>query len=294
LDPEADDLPVARYIENRELDNDTLPPPPECVAFCRRLNVASSGTLPNRPPDPESVIGSHASGQNLAEVIESSIDIRRLCDENYASDSVLRHVIDSPDRRDHFRVRDRIIQMRNQLGRWVSCIPSKATIGGRRLAELLINQAHSILGHLGRAKTHAYLSNFYWWPSMASEVDRFCSSCTDCQRSKPTNKPPVGLLKSLPVPSYPWESVGIDFVGPITESEDGLNFMMVVIDRLTSMVHIVPMKSTATAADVAWHYLDKVAKLHGFPKSIVSHRDTRCDRQSHYCPGKQGIVRWSI
>jgi hypothetical protein len=88
------------------------------------------------------------------------------------------------------------------------------------------------------------------------------------------NSTPLGLLKSLPIPSYPWESVGIDFIGPITESE-GFNFLMVVIDRLTSMVHIVPMNSTASASDMAWQFLDRVVKLHGYLRSIVSDRDAR-------------------
>jgi hypothetical protein len=66
----------------------------------------------------------------------------------------------------------------------------------------------------------------------------------------------------------------MDFVGPLPES-DGANFLMVVIDRLTSMVHLIPMRSTATAADVAWQFLDKIIKLHGYPRSIVSDRDSR-------------------
>jgi len=42
-----------------------------------------------------------------------------------------------------------------------------------------------------------------------------------------------------------------------------------------SMVHVIPMRSSASASDVAWQFLDKVVKLHGFPKSIVSDRDPR-------------------
>jgi hypothetical protein len=92
--------------------------------------------------------------------------------------------------------------------------------------------------------------------------------------SKSENKRPSGLLKSLPLPKRPWESVGIDFIGPLTPS-NGFNFLMVVIDRLTSMVHLIPTVTEANSAEVARLFLSHVVKLHGFPESIVSDHDPR-------------------
>jgi hypothetical protein len=42
LDPEADDLPLARYLKIHELVNEVIPPPDECVAFSRMLNIAAT------------------------------------------------------------------------------------------------------------------------------------------------------------------------------------------------------------------------------------------------------------
>ncbi|TDL21790.1 hypothetical protein BD410DRAFT_697835, partial [Rickenella mellea] len=50
---------------------------------------------------------------------------------------------------------------------------------------------------------------------MADDVKAFCESCSTCQTGKSTNHPPYGLLKTLPVPNRPWESIGIDFIGPL-------------------------------------------------------------------------------
>ena len=54
--------------------------------------------------------------------------------------------------------------------------------------------------------------------------------------SKPSNQKPYGLLNPLGIPSYPWESVGIDFVGPLPEScnQDGQfdSLMSLVKSRL--------------------------------------------------------------
>jgi hypothetical protein len=123
------------------------------------------------------------SRRNLVEVVESSIDIKDICVKGYPTDSVLRHIVAAPNRQDYFCIRGGLVQFRNPLGRWVTCIPSWSMAGDRCLAEVLISHAHMLLGHLSRSNTYNYLANVYWWPSMASEVDQFCSSCIDCQRA---------------------------------------------------------------------------------------------------------------
>lgn len=49
---------------------------------------------------------------------------------------------------------------------------------------------------------------------------------------------------------------------------------MVVIDHLTSMVHLIPTRQTYKAKDVAEAMFDGVYKLHGLPEAIVSDRDS--------------------
>jgi hypothetical protein len=85
---------------------------------------------------------------------------------------------------------------------------------------------------------------------MAKDIAVFCDSCGACQVSKTSNRKPCGLLHILPIPMRPWELVGIDFMGPLPMSQD-CDYCMVVIDRLTSLVHLIPMNTTVTA----WLYL---------------------------------------
>jgi transposase InsO family protein len=72
----------------------------------------------------------------------------------------------------------------------------------------------------------------------------------------------------------PWDSIGMDFVGPFPESQ-GHDYLWIVICRLTSMVHLIPVKTTATAVKLSWKYLREVVRLHGLPSSIVSDRDSK-------------------
>ena len=85
------------------------------------------------------------------------------------------------------------------------------------------------------------------WKDMVKDTQCFCDSCQTCKQSKPPNQKPFGLLNPLSVPSRPWESIGVDFVGPlpVSKNRDGeFDSITVVIDLLTAMVHLVPSRIT--------------------------------------------------
>jgi hypothetical protein len=63
-------------------------------------------------------------------------------------------------------------------------------------------------------------------------------------------------------------------MGPLPQSQ-GSDYLLVIIDRLTSQVHLVPTMTQVTAREVAWLFLKAVMRLHGVPKSIVSDCDIK-------------------
>ena len=109
---------------------------------------------------------------------------------------------------------------------------------------------------------------------MAQYIDVFCTSCSACAAAKEANSKPRGLLHGLPILNRPWQSIGIDFMGPLLQSNN-FNYLLVVIDQLTSQVHLVPTTTTVTAKGVTWLILKEVVRLHGIPESIVLDRDNR-------------------
>ena len=156
----------------------------------------------------------------------------------------------------------------------VLCIP-RAMHKSRKLTEVIIDQAHHTIGHAGTERTSKYIHKFYWWSTLSKDVAKFCLTCGTCQAVKPITQRPMGLLHPLPIPSRPWESIGMDFIGPLPPSPEGYNFIWVVIDRMTSMVHLVALKTSATAVEVAEKYLKEIVRLHGVASSVVSDRDPR-------------------
>jgi hypothetical protein len=109
---------------------------------------------------------------------------------------------------------------------------------------------------------------------MATDVDLFCTSCAKCQMNKDSTKRPVGLLHSLPVLERPWQSRGMDFMGPLPKS-DTHDYLLVVIDHLTSQVHLIPTNTRVMAKGVAWLFHHKVVHIHSVPDSIMSDQDTK-------------------
>ena len=102
-----------------------------------------------------------------------------------------------------------------------------------------------MLAHLGARKTLTYLRDHVWWKPMSSDVHSYCESCIICARSKPMNHKPYGKLNPLPVPTQPWEVIGIDFVGPFPESKNRdatYTNLTVIIDHLTGMVRLIPSR----------------------------------------------------
>jgi hypothetical protein len=77
----------------------------------------------------------------------------------------------------------------------------------------------------------------------------------------------------LPVPTYPWKDIGMDFMGPLPLS-NGYDMVLVVICRLTKQAHFIPCHSSRNATKVVEMFVNNIFRLHGLPKTIVSDRDS--------------------
>jgi transposase InsO family protein len=111
---------------------------------------------------------------------------------------------------------------------------------------------------------------------MVRDVTAFVMTCTTCLKTKPNNKRPYGLLRTLPVSTRPWEAIGIDMVGPLPESKSRdatFDNLTVIINLHSGYVILVPSRLNYRARDVAELIFSEVYKRHGLPRRIVSDRD---------------------
>eukprot|EP00253_Pinus_taeda_P019290 PITA_19290 len=190
--------------------------------------------------------------------------------EQYASDDEFKDVYASLSKGNHVEEND--YHMHNNLLFHLGklCIPQ-----GERIN--VIREAHSslIAGHFGVSKTVAHLQRYCYWPRMVDSVSKFIRGCSLCATSKPSNRK-LGLYTPLPVPSRPWESISMDFVGGLPKSRKQHDYLYVVVDRFSKMFILMPCKKkTIIAEQTAELFFHHVWIHFGLPTSIISDRDSR-------------------
>ena len=144
------------------------------------------------------------------------------------------------------------------------------------LREQILSEHHDtpMAGHLGREKTFLSIAAHFWWPHLYKWVTNFLRSCEVCQRVKAaaaTQAP----LHPLPIPTDCWKSISMDFVFGYPADAHSNTGAMVVVDRLSKMLHIIAVRETVTGKQCAALFVDNIFRLHGMPTSIVSDRDPR-------------------
>jgi hypothetical protein len=61
--------------------------------------------------------------------------------------------------------------------------------------------------------------------------------------NKPNNRK-QGLYHPLPIPTQPWESISMDFVGGLAATRKGHDYLLVVVDKFNKMCILMPSKNT--------------------------------------------------
>ncbi|CAA0831752.1 Uncharacterized mitochondrial protein AtMg00860 [Striga hermonthica] len=95
----------------------------------------------------------------------------------------------------------------------------------------LLKECHDTkwAGHPGQRRTVALLESIYFWPQLKDDVKTYVRTCLVCQQDKIENKRLAGLLEPLPIPVGPWDSITLNFISALPQSE-GYGLIMVVID----------------------------------------------------------------
>jgi hypothetical protein len=79
---------------------------------------------------------------------------------------------------------------------------------------------------------------------MKQEIARYVAECDVCQRVKAVHLKPDGTLQPLPIPSWKWENIGMDFIIGLPKATQGYDSIWVIIDCLTKSAHFLPVKTT--------------------------------------------------
>jgi hypothetical protein len=124
--------------------------------------------------------------------------------------------------------------------------------------------------HPGSTKMYQDLKQNFWWTRMKREIAKYVSECDICQRVKASHLRTAGILQPLPIPSWKWEDISMDFIVGLPNTSLRHDYIWVIVDRLTKTAHFLPVHTMFNAKKYAEIYLDQIVRLHGVPKTIIS------------------------
>jgi hypothetical protein len=132
-----------------------------------------------------------------------------------------------------------------------------------------------VAGHAGTEKTTELIKRELYWHGMDREIKDYVTSCDLCQRNKPSQQLPMGLLKPLEIPKQAWDTITMDFITQLPRTKSGYDSIAVVVDKLSKMVHLIPTHTNVTAPQFAMQFIKEIVRLHGVPRHIISDRDSK-------------------
>jgi hypothetical protein len=126
--------------------------------------------------------------------------------------------------------------------------------------------------HPRSTKMYQDLKQHYWWTKMKIEIASYVAKCDTCRRVKAIHMKTVGTLQCLPIPTWKWEDISMDFIVGLPSTTKGFDSIWDIIDRLTKIAHFLPVKIDHPVVVYAQLYIARILSLHGVPKTIVSDR----------------------
>lgn len=137
------------------------------------------------------------------------------------------------------------------------------------IKQQLLTEAHTapISGHFAPDKTLRRLRALYTWKYMPRDVVQFCERCVTCAKTHKATGRSLGLLHPLPISLEPWEDISLDFITKLPITAGGNDTLMVVCDRFSRQLVLIPTKETVDATDAA--------------KLLLEHGSTGCPGPQH-------------
>jgi hypothetical protein len=129
---------------------------------------------------------------------------------------------------------------------------------------------------------------------MKIEIARYVARCDTCRRVKATHMKAASPLQSLPIPTWKWEDISMDFIVGLPRTTKGYDSIWVIVDRLTKIAHFLPVSVKYTVATYAELYIARILSLHGpqfvskFWEELHKDLDTKLLHSSAYHPQTSG------
>ena len=109
---------------------------------------------------------------------------------------------------------------------------------------------------------------------MRADVETYVAACPTCQRFKDCTTAKPGVLQAPPPPTERFPCYTMDFVLGLPLCK-GVNVIMILVDRATNLIILIPMHESVTAAGAVDPFLQWVVWCSGIPQEAIMNWDPR-------------------
>lgn len=135
----------------------------------------------------------------------------------------------------------------------------------------VIQLIHEKIGHLGINKCYDQIRFHYWFPSMKEKIKKFIENCLRCiMHSEPPRL--ARTLHMIPKKPVPWDTLHLDFYGPLPNITSKKKFILGITDAFTKYTKLYAVN--ATSSKEVCMSLSKYFEYYGRPKRIITDRQS--------------------
>ena len=143
-------------------------------------------------------------------------------------------------------------------------------IGPKALQKEVLTLEHEPghAGHPGVNKMYTSMRRSFYWDTMVADVASFVSNCPSCAKGKVQGRRRTNLLRLFPA-TDPFTDVCLDLLGPLPETANGNEYLLVIVDRFTKLTRVVPIPNQ-DAETVVSAFLDTWVASYGPPDTLLT------------------------
>ncbi|XP_062538494.1 uncharacterized protein K02A2.6-like [Armigeres subalbatus] len=153
------------------------------------------------------------------------------------------------------------------------------TILPKSLRTKALETAHG--GHVGESSMKKIMREFFWWPCMSLDAEKFVKNCDTCTQLSRKNRPLP--LSSREFPDGPWQILQVDF---LSIPGCGSGEFLVLIDTHSRFLSVLEMKNKD--AESTNEALCEIFKMWGCPLILQSDNGPSSKALLSYSTGNTG------
>jgi len=117
--------------------------------------------------------------------------------------------------------------------------------------------------------TYHKIKHNYYWKNLKADIQRYIQQCLQCQLKKLVRVETKQPMMITDTPGSSFDKVAMDIVGPLSKTERGNEYILMLQDQLIKFCMRIPLPDQ-TSETIAEAFVDKFICVLEVPKAILT------------------------